>query len=251
MSLMVEKLAYVKKLRHLTSEDISRLSGVPLGTLNKILSGQTKNPAIGPMDRITRVLRVPIRYLLDDELPPECCVTANSQDGVVLLSPEELRLLLALRRLEPQRRRTAGIMLALMSAACVKSIGTVSVKRTFCYTTGATGAPPVRAILIPEVDAAAREADFAVLLNDGSMEPVYPSGAVLLCAQRPPTVQEYGVYLYNQEVLLRRLCRRRGVTRLLAPSLAYPDLQVTEEDHLDCLGAITGQARGCRWEQTP
>ena len=43
MSLMVEKLAYVKKLRHLTSEDISRLSGVPLGTLNKILSGQTKN----------------------------------------------------------------------------------------------------------------------------------------------------------------------------------------------------------------
>lgn len=87
MSLMVEKLAYVKKLRHLTSEDISRLSGVPLGTLNKILSGQTKNPAIGPIDRITRVLRVPIRYLLDDELPPECCVTANSQDGVVLLSP--------------------------------------------------------------------------------------------------------------------------------------------------------------------
>ena len=251
MSLMVEKLAYVKKLRHLTSEDISRLSGVPLGTLNKILSGQTKNPAIGPMDRITRVLRVPIRYLLDDELPPECCVTANSQDGVVLLSPEELRLLLALRRLEPQRRRTAGIMLALMSSACVKSIGTVSVKRTFCYTTGATGAPPVRAVLIPEVDAAAGEADFAVLLNDGGMEPVYPSGAVLLCAQRPPTVQEYGVYLYNQEVLLRRLCRRRGVTRLLAPSLAYPDLQVTEEDHLDCLGAITGQARGCRWEQTP
>ena len=90
-----------------------------------------------------------------------------------------------------------------------------------------------------------------MLLSDGSMEPVYPSGAVLLCAQRPPTTQEYGVYLYNQEVLLRRLCRRRGVTRLLAPSLAYPDLQVSEEDHLDCLGTITGQARGCRWEQIP
>jgi len=251
MSLMVEKLAYMKKLRHLTSEDISRLSGVPLGTLNKILSGQTKNPAVGPMDRITRVLRVPIRYLLDDELPPECCVTANSQDGVVLLSPEELRLLLELRRMEPRRRRTAGVMLALMSAACAKSIGTVSVKRTFCYSTGTSTVPPLRAILIPEVDAAAREADFAVLLNDSSMEPVYPSGAVLLCAQRPPTPQEYGVYILNHEVMLRRLCRRRGVTKLLAPSLAYPDLQVGEEDALDCIGAITGQARGCRWEQTP
>ena len=251
MSLMVEKLAYLKKLRHLTSEDISRLSGVPLGTLNKILSGQTKNPAVGPMDRITRVLRVPIRYLLDDEVPPECCVTANSQDGVVLLSPEELRLLLELRRLEPRRRRTAGVMLTLMSAASVKSIGSVSVKRTFCYSVGTSSAPPLRAILIPEVDTAAQEADFAVLLNDSSMEPVYPSGAVLLCAQRPPTPQEYGVYILNQEVLLRRLCRRRGVTKLLAPSLAYPDLQVGEEDYLDCMGAITGQARGCRWEQTP
>ena len=124
-------------------------------------------------------------------------------------------------------------------------------KRTFCYSVGTSGAPPLRAILIPEVDTAAQEADFAVLLNDSSMEPVYPSGAVLLCAQRPPTPQEYGVYILNQEVLLRRLCRRRGVTKLLAPSLAYPDLQVGEEDYLDCMGAITGQARGCRWEQTP
>lgn len=250
MSLMVEKLAYLKKLRHLTSEDISRLSGVPLGTLNKILSGQTKNPAVGPMDRITRVLRVPMRYLLDDELPLECWVTANSQDGVLLLSPEEVRLLLELRRMEPRRRRAAGVMLALMSASCVRSIGTVAVKRTFCYSSG-TAAPPLRTVLIPEVDDAARDADFAVLLNDASMEPVYPSGAVLLCAQRAPTDQEYGVYLLNQQVLLRRLCRRRGVTRLLAPSLAFPDLQVGQEDRLDCLGTITGQARGCRWEQLP
>ncbi len=251
MSTMVEKLAYMKKLRRLTSEDISRLSGVPLGTLNKILSGQTKNPAVGPMDRITRVLRVPIRYLLDDELPPECCVSANSQDGVVLLSPEELRLLLELRKLDPRRRQTASVMLSLLSAACARSIGTVPVKRTFCYSTGSATAAPLRPILIPEVDAAAREADYAVLLNDASMEPVYPPGSVLLCAQRRPTAQEYGVYLFNQEVLLRRLYRRRGVTRLLAPSLAYPDLRVEGEDRLSCMGAITGQARGCRWEQAP
>lgn len=251
MSLMVEKLAYLKKLRHLTSEDISRLSGVPLGTLNKIFSGQTKNPAVGPIDRITQVLRVPICYLLDDELPPECCVTADSQDGVVLLSPEEVRLLLELRRMDPRRRRAASVMLSLMSATCVKSIGTVSVKRIFCYTIGSSSTLPLRVVLIPEVDATAREADFAVLLNDASMEPVYPSGTVLLCNLRPPDPQEYGVYRFNQEVLLRRLCRRRGVTRLLAASLAFPDLQVTQEDQLECLGAVTGQARGCRWEQIP
>ena len=39
---MTEKLAYIKKLRHLTTEEIAQQSGVPLGTLNKIFSGQTK-----------------------------------------------------------------------------------------------------------------------------------------------------------------------------------------------------------------
>lgn len=66
---MTEKLAYIKKLRHLTTEEIAQQSGVPLGTLNKIFSGQTKNPAVGPVDKITQVLRIPIHYLLDDELP--------------------------------------------------------------------------------------------------------------------------------------------------------------------------------------
>ena len=35
---MTEKLAYIKKLRHLTTEEIAQQSGVPLGTLNKIFS---------------------------------------------------------------------------------------------------------------------------------------------------------------------------------------------------------------------
>ncbi len=51
---MTEKLAYIKKLRHLTTEEIAQQSGVPLGTLNKIFSGQTK---IQPSGLWTRSLR--------------------------------------------------------------------------------------------------------------------------------------------------------------------------------------------------
>ena len=246
MSMMVEKLAYVKKLRHLTTEEIARLSGVPLGTLNKIFSGQTKSPAVGPMDKITQVLRVPIRYLLDDELPPECWVTAAAQDGIVLLSPEELGMLLQIRQLDPCRRQTAGLMLALLNTPAGRAIGSVPVKRTLCWSMG--GHAP-RALLVPQVDRPSREGDFAVLLSDGSMEPLYPQGSILLCRQGEPGPQEYGVYLLNQELLLRRLVRRRGVRRLLAPSLAFPDLYLSPEDRLDCLGTVLGQARGCRWEQ--
>lgn len=44
---MTEKLAYIKKLRHLTTEEIAQQSGVPLGTLNKIFSGSAPPRTMG------------------------------------------------------------------------------------------------------------------------------------------------------------------------------------------------------------
>lgn len=102
---MTEKLAYIKKLRHLTTEEIAQQSGVPLGTLNKIFSGQTKNPAVGPVDKITQVLRIPIHYLLDDELPIEYHVSTSTDDGILLLSSEEIQFLMKYRDLEPHSKR--------------------------------------------------------------------------------------------------------------------------------------------------
>ena len=62
---MTEKLAYIKKLRHLTTEEISRRSGIPVGTLNKIFSGQTRHPAAQPMERLARVLRAALKLFRD------------------------------------------------------------------------------------------------------------------------------------------------------------------------------------------
>ena len=39
---VVEKLAYLKRKQKMNSEDLAECSGVPIGTLNKILSGATK-----------------------------------------------------------------------------------------------------------------------------------------------------------------------------------------------------------------
>ena len=183
---MTEKLAYIKKLRHLTTEEIAQQSGVPLGTLNKIFSGQTKNPAVGPVDKITQVLRIPIHYLLDDELPIEYHVSTSTDDGILLLSSEEIQFLMKYRDLEPHSKRAVDTMTELQYAAWPvgrKSAG----QADLCHVT----APPgdsnplgdsffLRPVLIPETDAAAREADFAVLLTNGSMEPLYSAGTILL-----------------------------------------------------------------------
>ena len=52
----LEKIAEYKKKLGLTTEDLSEKSGVPLGTLNKILSGATKDPKLETLKSIAHVL---------------------------------------------------------------------------------------------------------------------------------------------------------------------------------------------------
>lgn len=52
----LEKIAEYKKRLGMTAEELSNQSGVPLGTLNKILSGATKDPKLETLKAIARVL---------------------------------------------------------------------------------------------------------------------------------------------------------------------------------------------------
>ena len=54
----LERINEYKKKMGLTTEDLSRLSGVPIGTLNKILSGATKDPKLETLKSIARVLNL-------------------------------------------------------------------------------------------------------------------------------------------------------------------------------------------------
>lgn len=64
----LEKIAEYKKKLGITSEELSKRSGVPLGTLNKILSGDTKDPKLSTLKAIARVLGC----TLDDfDAPPK------------------------------------------------------------------------------------------------------------------------------------------------------------------------------------
>lgn len=52
----LEKIAEYKKKLGMTTEELSQRSGVPAGTLNKILSGATKDPKLETLKAIARVL---------------------------------------------------------------------------------------------------------------------------------------------------------------------------------------------------
>lgn len=246
MPLMAEKLSYLKKLRRLTTNQAARLTGVPVGTLNKIFSGQTRHPAADHLDKLARLFRVPMGYLLDDEIPPDCCYTALGEEALLSLSAEEVRLVILRRRLDEGARRSLTALACLLAAPTRPLAGTVPVRRTFCCAAPGRGGDPPRPILLPKQDPLTTRADFAVLLTDGAMEPLWPAGTVLLCRREPCGREAYGLYRLGDNLLVRRLVKRSSGMKLTAPNLGFRDIPV-EEEAPECLGAVLGPVRKFRW----
>ena len=64
-----EKIALLKSQRGLTTELLSARSGVPVGTINKLLNGETKNPTARTLQKLADALGCPFESLLARALP--------------------------------------------------------------------------------------------------------------------------------------------------------------------------------------
>ena len=91
----LEIINKLRKSKGMTSEQLSSKSGVPLGTLNKILSRVTKDPKLETLKALAKVLEC----RLDDFDE----VTAEAHDiGSITLSPEEKDIIVKYRQLPDQ-----------------------------------------------------------------------------------------------------------------------------------------------------
>ena len=63
---LARKLARLKAQRGLTTDALSLRSGVPKGTLNKLLNGATRNPTVGTLAALADALDCPLAWLGDD-----------------------------------------------------------------------------------------------------------------------------------------------------------------------------------------
>ena len=98
-----EKLARLKAGKGLTTEALSALSGVPKGTINKLLNGETRNPTAQTLRRLADALECPLEAL---------CAAPDSIPGVYrlgeLLSHE--KKLMDEGQLLPVRRRKVPLL---------------------------------------------------------------------------------------------------------------------------------------------
>lgn len=64
---LVKKFYQYKKELKLTNEDISIKTGIPIGTINRISSGKTKNPKLSTLNKLAQVFNVTLDDLLNNE----------------------------------------------------------------------------------------------------------------------------------------------------------------------------------------
>lgn len=77
----LEKISEYKKKLNLTTEELSSRSGVPIGTLNKILSGATKDPKLETLKAIARVLGLSLNDFDDSPSVPTQTAVAAHKEG--------------------------------------------------------------------------------------------------------------------------------------------------------------------------
>lgn len=58
----LDKINHMKKEKGMTTDDISKLSGIPKGTLNKLFAGQTKDPQLSTVKAVVHCMG----FTLDD-----------------------------------------------------------------------------------------------------------------------------------------------------------------------------------------
>jgi transcriptional regulator with XRE-family HTH domain len=102
----LEKIAELKKKMGLTNDELSRLSGVPKGTIDKILSGVTKDPKLETLKAIARVLRCTLDDFDDSEGKPkqieptyEDLQYLIARNGKILSTEEKMKLIKMLSEL--------------------------------------------------------------------------------------------------------------------------------------------------------
>ena len=107
----LERINILKKQMGITTEELSKRSGIPAGTLNKILSGQTSDPKLETVKAIARVLECSIDEFVDDD----------GKFSKNVFTVEECRLVEKYRSLDSHGRKAVDAIIDLEYERCAEN----------------------------------------------------------------------------------------------------------------------------------
>ncbi|MBO7295879.1 MAG: helix-turn-helix domain-containing protein [Clostridia bacterium] len=270
----IDRIKKIKSERRITNDKLSEMTGIPLGTLSKILAGISDSPKLSNMLAICRALDCSLDYIVSGT--PENHHNYTLTDGEIALVEHYRRLdshgseLVALV-LDKEYERVTAQSYAPATSTIGASISAQPkfespVKRTpeikpskssFTRVAGGLGKRtislydlPVSAgtgvylfdsvatdIAIPDNGKTA-DADYALRISGDSMEPKYHDRDVLLiqeCDQIEPG--ELGIFVLDGEGYFKKF----GGDCLISLNPFYAPIMLRDFEDIRCCGRVIGK----------
>lgn len=268
-----ERIKQLKSQKKITNDQLANMTGIPLGTLSKILAGISDSPKLCNMVAICDALGCSLDYIVSGT--PE-----NTNNYT--LDAEEISLIETYRALDPYGRELTAMVagkerervehaaaLAQTRAEAQPAAGHAKVlsrekvkakieepmqtaersfvrRKLFLYdlpVSAGTGVylDETRAeeITIPDTPKT-QDADFALRISGNSMEPRYHDGDVLL-VQNCDSVEvgELGIFVLDGSGYFKIY----GGDRLISMNPKYGDILLKDFEEITCTGRVIGKLK--------
>ncbi len=264
METYIDRIKMLKSQKKITNEKLAELSGIPLGTLSKILAGMSDSPKLNNITAICDALDCSLEYVVSGT--PE-----NTNNYT--LDMREIRLVENYRRLDDWGKGLVDTVAvkagerteteAAAPAVAEKNGRVLPVLRTGSRYTeerrARSGKRPIKLyelpvsagvgvyleeetalqINIPNNDKTA-EADYALRISGSSMEPKYQNGDILLVQHAEGVeVGELGIFLLDGSGFFKVF----GGDRLISLNSAYGPILLKEFSDVQCKGRVIGKLK--------
>lgn len=256
----IARIKKIKSERKITNERLSELTGIPLGTLSKILAGISDSPKLANIVAIADALGCTLDYIVSG-------ITENNNNYTLL--PEEIELIEDIRALDAHSAELVKMVVSKeleRGAQSAKERPTVviskaDVSKKMGYT-GSTGGfsrrnvpvyqMPVSAgpgvylddstteeISIPDNEKTAT-CDFALRVSGNSMEPIYHNGDLILIEDCDSVeVGELGIFVLDGDGYFKKF----GGDRLISLNPEYADILIRSFSEAVCCGRVIGKLK--------
>lgn len=248
-----ERVKRIKKEKGINNEALSAASGIPLGTLTKLLSGATEEPKLSNAVALARALGCSLEYLATGEAEP------------MRLNDAESAHIEKYRALDIHGIRVCDFILEEEYMRCTAQSRNVRVEipeaifranataegkprmlkiPLFCDRVSAGGGIHLESNESSEISVVENEktkrADFALRVSGDSMEPRYHDGDILLIENTSEiSVGDLGIFICDGEGYFKQF----GGDCLISLNKKYAPIPLNSFGSFSCRGSVIGSLR--------
>ena len=261
----IDRIKKLKSERKITNDKLSELTGIPLGTLSKILAGISDSPKLSNIVSIAEALDCSLDYLVKG-------IPENNNNYA--LNRYEIELIEAYRGLDGYGKEMVSMVITKEKERCAiatsasdntesnKNIKRAKVLPALTSVGGTSDGMGRRSILLYNLPVSAGPgvylddndaeeinnpdnektamADFALRISGNSMEPKYHDGDVLLVeAVNSVQLGELGIFILDGNGYFKKF----GGDRLISLNPEFEDIVLRNYAESVCCGRVVGKLK--------